>query len=90
MTRANRRQAQVRRDVGAHIKDIADKYVTSEDTQDMALLFVPSEAVFADLIDQFDDVMQRGAPAARYRCLASLMMMAVQLMQTLMRDHRHA
>lgn len=81
-------RAQVRRDVGTHIKDIAEKYVASEDTQDMALLFVPSEAIYADLIDQFDDVMQKASRARVIVVSPSLMMMAVQLMQTLMRDHR--
>ena len=78
----------VRSHVGTHIKHIAEKYVTAEDTQDMALLFVPSEAIYADLIDQFDDVMQRANRARVIVVSPSLMMMAVQLMQTLMRDHR--
>jgi DNA recombination protein RmuC len=47
---ARRQGAQrVRADMFAHIKDIAEKYVAAEETQDLALLFVPSEAVYADL-----------------------------------------
>lgn len=81
-------RALVRSHVGLHIRSIAEKYVTAEDTQDMALLFVPSEAIYADLIDQFDDVMQKASRARVIVVSPSLMMMAVQLMFTLMRDHR--
>ena len=81
-------QSLVRAHVGVHIKDIADKYVTSSDTQDMALLFVPSEAIYADLMEHFDDIIQKAHRARVIIVSPSLMMMAVQLMQTLMRDHR--
>jgi len=34
-----------------HIKDIADKYILPGETADCALLFLPSEAIFAEIIE---------------------------------------
>ena len=42
-----------------HITDIAEKYLIPGETQDIALMFVPSESVYAELHDGFDDVMQK-------------------------------
>ncbi len=52
-------ERRVRHDLGVHIKDIAEKYVRSGETQDLALLFVPSEALYADLCEKFEDIVQR-------------------------------
>jgi len=37
-----------------HINDIAEKYICPGETQDTALMFVPSESVYAELHDGFD------------------------------------
>src|SRR5262249_4990338 len=50
----------VRQDVMKHINDIAEKYICPGETQDTALMFVPSESVYAELHDGFDDVVQKG------------------------------
>jgi hypothetical protein len=51
--------ARVRTDIAKHVGDIADKYLIPGETQDMALMFVPSESVYAELHDGFDDVVQK-------------------------------
>lgn len=45
------------------VKDVADKYFISGETQDVALLFVPSESIFADLREHFSDVVERAHKA---------------------------
>src|SRR6185503_8549453 len=45
----------VRHDVMKHINDIAERYLCPGETQDVALMFVPSESVYAELHDSFDD-----------------------------------
>ncbi len=80
--------ARVRADVGKHIKDIAERYFLPEETQDIALLFVPSESLYADINEHFDDVVQK---AYRNRIIIvspSLLMLAVQLAQAVVRDAR--
>lgn len=78
----------VRTDLAKHIKDIADKYLLSGETQDLALLFVPSESIYADLNSHFDDVIQRAHRARVIIVSPSLLMMAIQVMQSLVRDRR--
>jgi DNA recombination protein RmuC len=80
--------ARVRSDVGKHIKDIAERYFLPEETQDIALLFVPSESLYADINEHFDDVVQKAHRSRVIIVSPSLLMMAVQVMQALVRDER--
>lgn len=80
--------ARVRNDFGKHVKDVAEKYFIPGETQDLALLFVPSESIHADLHDKFEDVVQKAARARIVIVSPSLMMMAAQLMMSLVRDAR--
>lgn len=78
--------SRVRADLGKHVKDIAERYLVPGETQDMALLFVPSESIYADLMEHFDDVVQRAHRARVVIVSPSLLMMAVQVTQALVRD----
>jgi DNA recombination protein RmuC len=78
----------VRSDVGVHVKDIAERYFLAGETQDMALLFVPSESIYADLHEHFDDVIQKASRARIMIVSPSLLALAIQLMQSLVRDAR--
>lgn len=80
--------ARVRADAGQHVKDIAERYFLPGETQDMALLFVPSEAIYADLHEHFDDVIQKAHRARVMIVSPSLLALAIQLMQSLVRDAR--
>ncbi|AMJ63116.1 DNA recombination protein RmuC [Bosea sp. PAMC 26642] len=80
--------ARVRNDVGVHVKDIAERYFLPGETQDMALLFVPSESIHADLHEHFDDVIQKAHRARIMIVSPSLLALAIQLMQSLVRDAR--
>ncbi|WP_406856205.1 DNA recombination protein RmuC [Alsobacter sp. KACC 23698] len=78
----------VRADVGAHVKDIADKYLIPGETQDIAVLFVPAESLFADLQEHFEDLVQRAHRARVLIVSPSLLSMAIQVMQAIVRDAR--
>ena len=80
--------ARVRADVGKHVKDIAERYLLPGETQDIALMFVPSESIYSDLVEHFDDVVQRAHRARVVILSPSLMMMAIQVTQTILRDQR--
>ncbi|MDR1793817.1 MAG: DNA recombination protein RmuC [Erysipelotrichaceae bacterium] len=51
-------RAQFVRDVRKHIDDIATKYIIAGETTDFAYLFIPAEAVFAEIIGRMDDLVQ--------------------------------
>jgi DNA recombination protein RmuC len=77
-----------KRDMGVHIDAIAQKYLIPGETQDTAFLFVPSESIFADVHEKFDDVVQRAARARVMIVSPSILMLSIQVMQALLRDVR--
>jgi DNA recombination protein RmuC len=78
----------LRSDVLKHVSDIAEKYLIAGETQDTALMFVPSESVYAEIHDGFDDVIQKAYRARVVLVSPSLLMLAIQVMQQIMRDAR--
>lgn len=80
--------SRVRADMGKHIRDISERYFLPGETQDMALLFVPSEATFADLSEQFPDVVQKASRARVMIVSPTLLALAIQLMRSVARDAR--
>src|SRR5690606_815012 len=75
-------------DCGVHVKAIAEKYLLVGETQDTAFMFVPSESIFADLHERFEDVVQRAARARVVIVSPSLLMLSIQVIQALLRDVR--
>jgi DNA recombination protein RmuC len=67
----------VRQDVTRHIADIAGKYLIPGETQDIALMFVPSESVYAELHDGFDDIVQKAYRAQVMLVSPTLLMLIV-------------
>src|SRR6059058_2340628 len=78
----------MRADVMKHVSDIAEKYLIPGETQDTALMFVPSESVYAEIHDGFDDVVQKAYRARVVLVSPSLLMLAIQVMQQIMKDAR--
>jgi len=80
--------ARVRGEITKHVGDIAEKYLIPGETQDMALMFVPSESIYAELYDGFDDVFQRAYRAKVIIVSPSLLMLAIQVIQQIRKDAR--
>ena len=78
----------LRNDVLKHVGDIAEKYLIAGETQDTALMFVPSESVYAEIHDGFDDVIQKAYRARVVLVSPSLLMLAIQVMQQILKDAR--
>src|SRR5258705_443305 len=66
----------LRQDVWKHISDIASKYLLPGETQEMALMFVPSESLYAELYDGFDDLVQKAYRARVVMVSPSLLRLA--------------
>jgi len=79
-------QARVRADVGKHVKDMAERYLISGETQEPAVMFVPAESVYSDLVEHFDDVVQKAHRLKVVIVSPSLLMMAIQVMRSILRD----
>ncbi|WP_177420624.1 DNA recombination protein RmuC [endosymbiont of Lamellibrachia barhami] len=60
LSEADRNQAkrQFRQDIRKHIDDIASKYIIAGETADGAVMFIPAEAVFAEIHAHFPDLVE--------------------------------
>ena len=84
---------QFKQDVKKHIDDIAIKYITPEETSDQAILFLPAEAIFAEInayhIDLIEYAQQRRVWLVSPTTLMSTLTTIQVILNNLERD-RHA
>jgi DNA recombination protein RmuC len=80
--------ARLRSDIGKHVSDIAGKYLIPGETQELAMMFVPSESIYAELHDGFEDVVQKAFRSRVIIVSPSLLMLAIQVIQQIQRDAR--
>jgi len=81
-------EQRVRADVAKHVRDISEKYLIAGETQTPAIMFVPSESLYAELHDGFSDVIQKAQRAQVIVVSPNILLLAINTMQTLMKDAR--
>lgn len=69
-------ERQFRQDIKKHIRDIASKYIIPGQTADGAVMFIPAEAVFAEIHGHYPDLIEE-AQRARVWLTSPTTMMAV-------------
>lgn len=74
--------------VRAHIKAIAEKYILEGETADGALMFLPSEAVYAELHANFADVVREGFAARVWIVSPTTCMATLNTMRAVLKDAR--
>jgi DNA recombination protein RmuC len=79
-------EARFRRDVQHHVGAIADRYFIPGETQDTAFMFVPSESIFADIHERFEDLVQHAHRNRVVIVSPSLLMLSIQVIQAVLRD----
>jgi len=75
-------------DVLKHVRDIAAKYILPGETADSALLFVPSEAVYATLHAEFPAVIEEAFRRRVWIVSPTTMMAILNTMRAVARDAR--
>jgi DNA recombination protein RmuC len=85
---ADRRAAEIRlrSDVLKHVKDISGKYLIAGETHETAVMFLPSESVYADLYEHFEDMIQKAHRARVIVASPNILMLLVQTMQAIFKD----
>ena len=81
-------EARLRGDVLKHVRDIAEKYLISGETHETAIMFVPSESIYAELYEKFDDVIQKAHRARVIIASPNVLMLLVQTLQAIFKDAR--
>jgi DNA recombination protein RmuC len=79
-------QTRLRHDIGVHVKDIAGKYLISGETHETAIMFVPSESIYAELHEHFEDVIQKAHRQHVILASPNVLMLLVQTMQAIVKD----
>ncbi len=81
-------QAQLRAAVRVHIKAIAEKYIVDGETADGALMFLPSEAVYAELHANFPEVVRDGFAVKVWIVSPTTCMATLNTMRAVLKDAR--
>lgn len=69
-----------------HIKDIAEKYIILGETSDSALMFLPSEAIYAELHSNFTDVVDVSYRHRVYIVSPTTMMATLNTVRAILKD----
>src|SRR6056300_638234 len=79
---------QMRTAVKKHIKDISEKYIIEGETADGALMFLPSEAVYAELHANFSELVREGFSARVWIVSPTTCMATLNTMRAILKDAR--
>ncbi|MEJ2023203.1 MAG: DNA recombination protein RmuC, partial [Maritimibacter sp.] len=71
-----------------HIKAISEKYIIEGETADGALMFLPSEAIYAELHANLPDVVRRGFEARVWIVSPTTCMATLNTMRAILKDAR--
>ena len=75
-----------RNDMLKHVKDISRKYLIEGETYELALMFLPSDAIFSELHNQFDAVVDKGFSQRVVIVSPTTFMATLHTMQAVMND----
>ncbi len=81
-------QRMMRVAVRSHIKAIAEKYILEGETADGALMFLPSEAVYAELHANFPELVRDGFAAKVWIVSPTTCMATLNTMRAILKDAR--
>ena len=84
----NEASKQMRASVKAHIKAISDRYIIEGETADGALMFLPSEAVYAELHANFPEIVREGFAARVWIVSPTTCMATLNTMRAVLKDAR--
>ena len=84
----NEAARQLRTAVKKHIKDISEKYILEGETADGALMFLPSEAVYAELHANFPELVREGFSARVWIVSPTTCMATLNTMRAILKDAR--
>ncbi len=75
-----------RRDILKHIKDISKRYIVPEETAESALMFLPSEAIYAELHANFPDLIQQSYRARVWIVSPTTLMATLNTVRAVLQD----
>ena len=74
--------------IKTHIKDISEKYIIEGETADGAILFLPSEAIYAELHAHFSNLVNEGFESRVWIVSPTTLMATLNTMRAILKDER--
>lgn len=87
-TEAARAMADLKTAVRGHIRAIAERYIIEGETADGAIMFLPSEAVYAELHARLPEVVREGFEARVWIVSPTTCMATLNTMRAILKDAR--
>jgi DNA recombination protein RmuC len=81
-------ETQFSRDIQTHLDDIATKYICPPDTSDSAVMFIPAEAVFAEIHAHHPTLVQRSHQKRVWMVSPSTLMAVLTTANAVIRDEQ--
>ena len=75
-----------RRDILKHVKDIAERYIVPGETAESALMFLPSEAIYAELHANFIELVQQSYRARVWIVSPTTLMATLNTVRAVLQD----
>ncbi len=79
-------EQQFRQDIKKHIKDISSKYIIPGETSDGAVMFIPAEAVFAEIHGHYPDLVEEAQRARVWLASPTTMMAILTTSRAVLKD----
>ncbi|MBT8041863.1 MAG: DNA recombination protein RmuC [Pontiella sp.] len=79
-------EQQFRQDIKKHIKDIASKYIIPGETSDGAVMFIPAEAVFAEIHAHYPELVEEAQRARVWLASPTTMMAVLTTARAVLKD----
>ena len=73
-------------DILRHVKDISEKYIILGETAESALMFLPSEAVYAELHANFTDIVEKSYKARVWIVSPTTLMATLNTVRAVLKD----
>lgn len=79
-------ERQFRQDIKKHINDISDKYLIDNETADGAVMFIPAEAIFAEIHAHYPDLVEESYKKRVWLASPTTLMAILTTVRTVLKD----
>jgi len=79
-------EQQFRQDIKKHIKDISSKYIIPGQTSDGAVMFIPAEAIFAEIHGHYPELVEEAQRARVWLASPTTMMAVLTTSRAVLKD----
>lgn len=79
-------EQQFRLDINKHLQDIATKYIIPDETSDGAMMFIPAEAIFAEIHSHYPDLIEKSHKLKVWMVSPTTMMAILTTARAVLKD----